>query len=37
MALLRLERDGRHREIVEHRSRLRSLLAPLFAAYMGTW
>jgi hypothetical protein len=36
MALLRLEREGRHREIVEHRSRLRALSAPLFAAYMGT-
>jgi hypothetical protein len=36
MALLRLEREGRHREIVEHRSRLRSLSAPLFAAYMAT-
>jgi hypothetical protein len=36
MALLRLEREGRHREIVEHRSRLRALSAPLFAAYMRT-
>jgi hypothetical protein len=36
MALLRLEREGRHREIVEHRSRMKSLSAPLFAAYMGT-
>jgi hypothetical protein len=36
MALLRLEREGRHREIVEHRSRLKALSATLFAVYMGT-
>lgn len=36
LALLRLERQGRHHEIVEHRRRLRSLSAPLFAAYMRT-
>jgi hypothetical protein len=36
MALLRLEREGRHREIIEHRSRMKSLSALLFAAYMGT-
>lgn len=35
-ALLRLERRGRHHEIVAHRARLKSLSAPLFAAYMAT-
>ncbi len=35
-ALLRLERQGRHHEIVAHRARLQSLSAPLFAAYMST-
>jgi hypothetical protein len=35
-ALLRLERQGRHREVVEHRRRLRELNAALFAAYMRT-
>lgn len=36
MALLRLERQGRHHEIVAHRARLHALCAPLFAAYMVT-
>jgi hypothetical protein len=36
MALLRLERQARHREIIAHRTRLKSLSAPLFAAYMAT-
>lgn len=36
MALLRLERQGRHPEIVAHRARLQALSAPLFAAYMVT-
>ena len=36
MALLRLERQGRHHEIVAHRARLRSLSEILFAAYMAT-
>jgi hypothetical protein len=36
MALLRLERQGRHHEIVEHRARLQALSATLFAAYMVT-
>jgi hypothetical protein len=36
MALLRLERQGRHHEIVAHRARLRSLSAALFGAYMAT-
>lgn len=36
MALLRLERQGRHHEIVAHRARLRLRSAPLFAAYMAT-
>lgn len=36
MALLRLERQGRHHEIVAHRARLKALSAPLFAAYMAT-
>lgn len=36
MALLRLERQGRHHEIVTYRARLKSLSAPLFAAYMST-
>jgi hypothetical protein len=35
-ALLRLERQGRHPEIVAQRARLRTLSAPLFAAYMAT-
>lgn len=36
MALLRLERQGRHREIVAHRARLQALSPTLFAAYMVT-
>lgn len=36
MALLRLERQGRHNEIVAHRARLRALSTTLFAAYMVT-
>jgi hypothetical protein len=36
MALLRLERQGRHHEIVAHRARLQALSVPLFAAYMAT-
>lgn len=36
MALLRLERHGRHREIVTRRARLQALSTPLFAAYMAT-
>ena len=36
MALLRLERQGRHDEIVAHRARLRALSTTLFAAYMVT-
>jgi hypothetical protein len=36
MALLRLERQGRHHEIVTHRARLRALSTTLFAAYMAT-
>lgn len=36
MALLRLERQARHHEIVAHRARLQALSAPLFAAYMAT-
>ena len=35
-ALLRLERQGRHHEIVAHRARLQALSAPLMAAYMAT-
>lgn len=35
-ALLRLERQGRHHDIVAHRARLQSLSPPLFAAYMST-
>ena len=35
-ALLRLERQGRHHDIVDQRQRLRALSAPLFAAYMRT-
>jgi hypothetical protein len=35
-ALLRLERQGRHREIVAHRARLQALSAPLFAAHMAS-
>jgi hypothetical protein len=34
MALLRLERQGRHNEIVAHRARLQALSTTLFAAYM---
>ncbi len=34
--LLRLERQGRHREIVEQRGRLQALNAALFACYMKT-
>ncbi len=36
LALLRLERQGRHHEIVAQRQRLRELSAPLFAQYMKT-
>ena len=36
MALLRLERQGRHHEIVAHRARLKALSVALFAAYMVT-
>lgn len=36
LALLRLERQGRHHDIVEKRRRLRELSAPLFAQYMKT-
>lgn len=36
LALLRLEHQGRHHEIVACRARLKSLSAPLFAAYMAT-
>jgi hypothetical protein len=36
MALLRLEHQGRHHEIVESRARLQALSAALFAAYMVT-
>lgn len=35
-ALLRLERHGRHHDIVSYRARLRALSAPLFSAYMST-
>jgi hypothetical protein len=35
-ALLRLERQGRHHEIIAHRARLKALSATLFAAYMVT-
>lgn len=35
-ALLRLERQGRHAEIMAQRARLKALSAPLFAAYMAT-
>lgn len=35
-ALLRLERQGRHHEIVAQRARLKTLSAPLFGAYMST-
>lgn len=35
-ALLRLERQGRHHEIVAQRARLKALSAPLMAAYMAT-
>lgn len=36
MSLLRLERQGRHHDIVAHRARLRALSTTLFAAYMAT-
>ena len=36
MALLRLERQGRHHEIVAQRARLRALSTTIFAAYMVT-
>ena len=36
MALLRLERQGRHQEIVAQRARLKALSATLFGAYMST-
>lgn len=35
-ALLRLERQGRHHDIIEQRKRLRALSLPLFQAYMAT-
>ncbi len=35
-SLLRLERAGRHHEVIEHRRRLQQASAPLFAAYMAT-
>ncbi len=35
-ALLRMERQGRHHDIVERRKRLRGLSTPLFTAYMAT-
>ena len=35
-ALLRLERQGRHHEIVAHRARLKALSGPLMRAYMAT-
>jgi hypothetical protein len=35
-ALLRLERQGRHHELVEHRRRLQAASARLFTAYMRT-
>lgn len=34
MALLRMERAGRHHEIVEHRRQLKALSEPFFAVYM---
>jgi hypothetical protein len=34
--LLHLERQGRQRELIEQRRRLRDLHAPLYAAYMAT-
>ena len=36
MSLLRLERQGRHHDIVAQRARLRALSTTLFAAYMAT-
>ena len=36
LALLRLERQGRHQDIIEHRTKLCALSQPLFAAYMKT-
>jgi len=36
LELLGLERQGRHRDIVQHRRALRDLHAPLYAAYMAT-
>ena len=36
MALVRLERQGQHHEIVAHRARLKALSTTLFAAYMVT-
>lgn len=36
LALLRLERQGRHHELVDHRRRLRGLHPALFACYMRT-
>lgn len=36
LALLRLERQGRHDEIIEQRKKLRALSQPLFTAYMKT-
>lgn len=35
-ALLRLERQGRHHEVVAQRARLKALSPPLMAAYMAT-
>jgi hypothetical protein len=34
LELLGLERQGRHRELIEHRKTLRGLHASLYAAYM---
>lgn len=36
LALLRMESQGRHRDVIEQRKKLRSLSEPLFVAYMKT-
>ena len=36
MALLKLEREGRHHEMIEHRRRLQSLDSGLYRSYMQT-
>ena len=36
LALLRLERQGRHPELIERRQRLRSIGPALYRAYMKT-